>query len=367
MGKHSFGPDMKRSILLCASLVAAQPAIGGDLFKGMLQQAVNSVAQQTANKVQSAAQTAVTSALTPSGAPAPSAAPVAAAPASAAPPAAAAPVANSAPDGMVSTPLPQATGGKTGYRFTETFYGEYIAEYWADPNASVRGERPSEDAPGHVISKPPFKGDLKQPGVAEVQRKLTALIARALEQPALKNIRGASLRPSGGMVKAQGGAMKQAVSGAASLIAYQIFLESKDTRRFPDGTYHTSGLEGENLEIAINNTDVLEERWPVGSFNGGIVVARGGMYMLVIPTSDRPVYLTEGGGRSVRYKVNPDLIDPSRPPGEIQLLTVYVGMASHTQSDIVHRKIKPTSGVGRLYGTMFSTDWRALVKEVNTL
>ncbi|HWJ96198.1 MAG TPA: hypothetical protein VNT33_15835 [Telluria sp.] len=346
---------MKRTLLIGAALAAAQPAVAGDLFKGMLQQAVNGVAQQTANKVQSAATNAVNAAFAPPATPPSQAAPA---------PVPAAPV-KAAPDGMVSTPLPEATGGKTGYQFTEPFYGEYIAEYWARPDAPVRGDTASEDALGNILSKPPFNGDGKQPGVADIQRKLAVLLARTLEHPALKNIRGSSLRAGSGIVKARGGAMKQAVAGSASLIAYQVFLDNKQTKQFPDGTYHTFGLEGPSLEIAVNNTDVLEERWPVGSFNGGIVVARGGMYMLVIPNSDRPVYLTEGTGRSVRYKLNPDLIDPSRPPGEVQLLTVYVGMASNTQSDIVHRKVKPTSNAGRLYGAMFSTDWPALLKEAN--
>lgn len=357
---------MKRTLLIGVALVAAQPALANDLFKGILKQTVNNVAQQTANKVQSAAESAVNAALTPSSAPAQQAAPAGAGPAPAPAVPAARSAAPAAPDGMVATPLPPPIGGQTGYNFTERFYGEYIVEYWMRPDASVRGDTPSEDAPGHVISKPYFNGDTKQPGVADMQRKLAFLLARTLEHPALKNIRGASLRPGGGLTKARGGPMKQAVSGANSLIAYQIFLDNKETKQFPDGTYHTAGLEGPSLEIAVNNTDVLEERWPVATFNGGIVVARGGMYMVVVTNHDRPVYLTEGSGRSVRYKLNPDLIDPSRPPGEIQLLTVYVGMPSNTQSDIVRRKIKPIANSARLFGTMFTTDWRALLNEANT-
>ena len=52
--------------------------------------------------------------------------------------------------------------------------------------------------------------------------------------------------------------------------------------------------------------------------------------------------------------LNPNLIDPSRPRSDIQFLTVYVGAAASTWSDIARGKQKPTSGVGRLLGVTFN-------------
>lgn len=243
----------------------------------------------------------------------------------------------------------------------ESFYTDYIADYWKQPGASGRGDDPSSDAPGHVIDQPRFSGNQKQDGVPEMRDKLEKILAQVLAHPAVRDIRGASLSPGGGFYREKGGPMGTSVPAHLSLMAYTIFLDSPKTRRFADGTYHTSGHEGDSLNIGINDPDVLEGRIPIGTYNGLTVVSRKSGYELIVPNTDRPIFITKGG----EQVLNPNLIDPSRPRSDIQFLTVYVGAASNTWSDIARGKQKPTSGVGRLLGVMFNSDWAALLQQIN--
>jgi hypothetical protein len=335
---------MKRLLLSAMVLAASQPCSANDLLKGILQQTLNNAVQQAAAKVTSELQGPRPAANTGAVPAAPSAAP-------------ATQVLSAA------NPVTRMTGRADFYG--GPFYGEYLADYWSRPDASTRGNTPSTEAPGNVINKLTFfDSNPKQPGVVAVTKKLEAVVARLLAHPALKDIRGSSIRPGGGSAKARDGQNGAPVVASTSLLAYPIHLEDPLTKHYPDGTYHTPG-EGPYIEISINNTRQLDERWPVGNFDGLMVVARGGMYMIVIPNTTRPVYFTEGTGQSIRYKLNPELLDPSRPPSDIQFMTVYVGMGSSTQSAIVRGKIQPTEGVGRLFGLMFNVDWQALLKEVN--
>jgi hypothetical protein len=215
------------------------------------------------------------------------------------------------------------------------------------------------------MTKPPtFGGNLKQAGAAAITKKLAAVVARLLEHPTLKGIRGSSVSPGGGVGRSRGGPMESAVAASASLLAYPIVLEDPKTMRFPDGTFRTPG-EGDNINITVNDPDLLERLAPVGTYNGMLLVGRPPLYMLVIQKTGRPIYFTEGSGRQTSYTLNPDLLDPSRPRSEIQLMTIHLGMTLQSAFAIVEGKIKPTSGPGRLYGLMFNIDWPALLKEVN--
>lgn len=264
-----------------------------------------------------------------------------------------------APSGTTGTAAP-ATSGRASLDNGLTFYAGYIADYWQQPDAPNRGDDASSDARGHVIRKPVFGGNPKQAGVPEMRRKLERILPRVLEHPALKEIRGASLAPGGGFYRERGGPMGPAVAAHLSLIAYPINLEDSKTRRFPDGTYHTPG-EGAVLNVEINDTDLLEGRLPIGTYQGMPLLRRGSGYMLLVANTDRPFFVEQGG----RMALNPELIDPSRPRADIQFMTVYVGAASYTWSDIAHRKEKATSPTGRLLGVMFNTDWAGLLREVN--
>lgn len=326
---------MRHRFLFIAALLAAHTAYADDFFSGLVKQAVTGAIQQAVNPEQ-----VVRSASGSGASPAQGSAP--------------------APSTTVSVPKKRAT-----FESGETFYADYIASYWQQPGASGRGDTPSTDAPGHVITKPVFGGDQKQPGVPEMRRKFEAILARVLAHPALTDIRGTSIAPGGGFGHAKGGPMGPAVAGSLTLIGYPIYLDNPRTKRFPDGTYHTAGGEGESLSIGVNDTDVLEDRIVTGTYNGMTVVHAGGGYMLVIPNTDRPVYFTQGAGRSVRHVLNPDLIDPTRPRSDIQFMTVYVGAATPTWSDIARGRVKPTSAAGRFLGVMFNTDWRAVLREVN--
>jgi len=265
-----------------------------------------------------------------------------------------------APSAAPSAGATAATSGRADLDHGQTFYAGYIADYWQQPDASGRGDDASSDALGHVIRKPAFGGNQKQAGVPEMRRKLERILSRVLEHPALTDIRGASLAPGGGFYRERGGPMGPAVSAHLSLIAYPINLEDSKTRRFPDGTHHTPG-EGDVLRIEINDTDLLEGRMPIGTYQGMPLLRRGSGYMLLVANTSRPFFVEQGG----RLALNPDLIDPSRPRADIQFMTVYVGTGTHIWSDIAHRRQKPTSPAGRLLGVMFNTDWAALLRAVN--
>lgn len=260
-------------------------------------------------------------------------------------------------------PMPAAAPG-TRITFDDDaiFYGDYMAYYWSRPGALTRSTDPSADARGNVMPKPPlFGGQQKYAGAAAMRRKLDAVFPRLLAHPALANIRGASLRPGGSFGRRRGGPMDHAIAGTVSLIAYPVTLSDKATIAYPDGTFHTSG-EGPVLRVGVNDTQELEGRAPVGTWNGMAVLRDG--FMLVVPNTDRALYVTGDDGRQI---VNPDLIDRSRPSTDIQFMTIQVGTDSSTHSEIVRQRVHPTANVGRLVGVMYNTDWRALLAEVNSV
>lgn len=265
------------------------------------------------------------------------------------------------PDMAAPAPAPVSPARKR-IRFDEgaIFHGDYLADYWSRPDANTRGATADLDAPGHVIGKPAgFGGKLSQPGVNEMRRKLEAIFPRVLSHPALAGIRGASLRPGGGFGPERGGPMGHAVAGRATLVAYPIHLGAPETQKFPDGSFHTPG-EGPVLRIAVNDTDELEGRAPIGTWNG-MTVLRGG-YMFVIPNTERPLHVKDASGRLV---LNPHLIDLSRPRADIQFMTVHVGTTSSEHGEIARQRVHPATGIGRLVGVLYNTDWRSLLREVN--
>lgn len=340
---------MKARVFLLAGLCAAAPAWAADPFGNLLKQTVNSALQQAANR-------AITPSATPA-APAPAARPDS-------PP--------QASTGAEARPAAQPAAGGLPYKagtykfdYDLPFYADYIANYWRDPNASNRGDTPSEDAPGVVVTKLVFGGKLKEPGVPEMRRKFEALFPMLLAHPALKDIRGSSLSPGGSFGDDLGMQSGPVVVGRMTIGAEAIHLDNPKTIRLKDGTYATYMHDQHPLEISVNDTNVLNGRSPIGTWNGMTVVQRSSGYMLIVPNTDRPIYLTQGSGRSTTYSVNPDLIDPTRPKSDIQFMTVYAGTASHIWSAIAHGKEKPTSSIGRLLGVVFDTDWPAVLKEIN--
>ncbi|MBQ5938626.1 hypothetical protein [Massilia sp. AB1] len=318
------------------ALLASLPASANDWLNKLAKQAANTAIQQTAKNL-SATASAPSSAQSP------------------------APTMASA---AVSYPAPTAAPRAARMRFEDgtILYGDYLADYWSRPDASTRGATPDSDALGHVIGKPlSFGGSRKVVGTADMQRKLEAIFPRVLAHPALAGIRGSSLRPGGGFGHANGGPMRHATAGQATLLAYPIRLEDPETHKFPDGTFHSPG-EGVVLRIGVNDTDELDGRTPLGTWNGMTVLRAG--YMFVIPNTERPLYVRDASGRQV---VNPNLIDVTRPRSDIQFMTVYVGTDSAEHNEVVRQRVLPTSGFGRLVGVLYNTDWRTLLREVNDI
>ncbi len=319
---------MKQAFFLAAALGAAQPASADDFLNNLAKQAVGTAVQSLANQ------------MTPKPAAAPNATP-------AAPAAARAPYVRAG-----STPQRMRLEDGT------VFYADYIVDYWSRPDADTRGATPDTDALGYIrpVSKQ-WSGAKKQPEYALLQRKLERIIQRVMEQPALVNIRGASLGWIPGFGWENGGA----IPASLSLIAYPITLSDKDTQRFPDGSHHTPG-EGPSLRITVNNPEEIGSRVSSGSYKGMTVLRYG--YMFVIANTDRPLYVDDGQGGRV---VNPDLLDKSRPRSDIQFMTIYVGAGGPTMSKLTHKRVEPTSNAGRLFGTLYHTDWRAILEEANAL
>ncbi|KFI07107.1 hypothetical protein JN27_11165 [Massilia sp. BSC265] len=241
------------------------------------------------------------------------------------------------------------------------FYGDYIADYWSRPDAATRGSTPDTDALGNIVAKPAhFSGNQKKPEFAQLQRKLETVATRVLQHPALDGIRGASLVWFADFKHDNRGPLGHALPGRLRLIAYPIRLGDPATKRYPDGTHHTPG-EGPVLEITVNDPDEIGTRQPNGSWKGMTVLRKG--YMFVLSNTDRPLYVDDGG----RMIVNPDLVDKSRPRSDIQFMTVYVGDGSHVMGELTHKRIEPTSNTGRLIGTLYNTDWQAVLHEANAV
>ncbi len=271
--------------------------------------------------------------------------------------------------GAATGPAVASQGTAETYRLDsgEVFNGAYLADYWSRNRDDPRGDNPSADAPGRLISsKPVFGGDLKQPAVQAVRRKLEALNTLLLAHPTLARIRGGSIAPGGGFYHERGGPLGHAVPGTLTINVYPIALDNKKTIKFADGTHHTPG-EADSIRISVNDTDLLEGRAPIGEWNGMPVVQRGGSYMLVISNSERPLFVEEGTGAGAQLVMNPNLIDKSRPRSDIQFMTVYVGTSRPIRTEIERGRLSPLSPAGRLVGMMFNTDWPALMRQVDAM
>lgn len=242
----------------------------------------------------------------------------------------------------------------------ETFYAGYIVDYWKQPVASWQASgNPSKDAPGHVQIKPALGGAQKHAGSAEMRLKMEKILAQLLKHPALKDVRGVSLGTGGGFYREKGSSMGPILAAHLTINAYPINLNDPATRRFEDGTYATPG-EGDVLRISINDPDMLERRGVNGTYNGAALVSRGNTHMLVVSANGRPL----GVGQPGQEVVNPDLLDTTRPRTEIQFMSIHVGAASSTWSEIVRKRVAPTSPVGRLIGVAYTTDWNQMLRDV---
>lgn len=318
-------PDA-RLALLCAALAAAQPAAAGDFLKGLARQVAGDTVQALARQVTAQpARTAVPA--------------------------------------LAGAPYVRAGSQPPRMRLEDgtVVYADYIADYWSRPDAVTRGSTPDTDAPGHIMRKPShFGGSEKKPGFAEMQRKLETVVSRVLQHPALAGVRGASLVWFASFGHDNGGPLGHALPGRLKLIAYPIRLDDPETRRYPDGTYHSPG-EGPSLEITVNDPDEIGTRASNGSRQGMTVLRKG--YMFVIANTDRPLYVDDGG----RMIVNPGLVDTSRPRSDIQFMTVYVGAGTPAMDALTHKRLDPTSNTGRLIGVLYNTDWRAVLQEANAV
>lgn len=257
---------------------------------------------------------------------------------------------------------PSGGSSKVKLEDGDVFHPEYIVRYWRQPDASGRGWDESSDAPGNINRQPAYGGDPKQRGAAEVRRKLERILERILLHPALKDVRGASIRAGVNLAQGKAYPSGSVAAGSLTVLAYPINLQDKATIRYGDGTYHTGGgNEGTVLTVSINQPGTLEERSPKGTYNGITVVARGGGYMLFIPNTDRPHTRTERNIKVMNHEIN----DPTRTPGDIQFLTIYVATSSNVWSEMSRGLTKPTSTMGRLMGVMFTMDWQAILRDVN--
>lgn len=272
--------------------------------------------------------------------------------------------------GDASAPTSRSTGNSSPDNRPSTsgtgtpFYGEYIADYWKQPGASTRGDTPSTDALGRMlVSKVNFSGKTNHPGAQGLRQKLERILAKVLPHPAINPARGASLTVSGLLGHGDMSPIGRILPGSVSINAYSIFLDSPNTRQYPDGTYITTGNEADSLRIEINDPGVLTDRMHAGTYNGIDLFRRGSGYMLLINNTSRPSTIP-GRGNSAPVG-NPDILDPNRPLDDIQIMTIYVGTSSNIWSDAARKKLKPTSTPGRLIGVMFSTDWASILDEVN--
>lgn len=307
---------------LCAVLVAAPSASANDFLDSLAKQAVGSAVQAISSQVT-------------------------------AKPIPATPVAAKAPYVRAGAQPPRMR-----LEDGTVFYADYIADYWSRPDAVTRGSTPDLDAPGNILARPAkFGASKKQPEYAALQRKLETLIAHVMAHPALAGIRGASLR-WGADFGYDGGT--QPLVAKLSLIAYPISLDDPETKRFPDGTFHTPG-EGPILRITVNDPEEIGTRQPSGSHQGMTVLRYG--YMFVVPNTDRPLFIDADGMKAV----NPELLDSSRPRSDIQFMTVYVGAAGPTMSKLTHKRVDPVGNSGRLIGMLWNTDWRAILQEANAV
>ncbi len=311
--------------MLCATLVAAQPAAANDFLDKLAKQVVGDTVQAVARHATAKAATA------------------------------AAPAAPAA-----SAPTIRAGAREQRMRLEngEPFHADYIIDYWSRPGALTRGSTPELDAPGWIMPIPSkFGASKKGADYALLQRRLERIIARVMEHPALVGIRGASLTWSANFGYDGG---KRPLVANISMLARPISLDDPKTKRYPDGSFHTPG-EGPVLEITVNNPEEIGSRRSSGSYKGMTVLRHG--YMFVIPNTDRPLLV----GPADDTQVNPDLLDDARPRSDIQFMTVHVGAFIPSELHLVQKRIDPVGNTGRLIGVLYNIDWHALLKEASAL
>ena len=311
--------------MLCATLVAAQPAAASDFLDKLAKQVVGDTVQAVARHA-----TAKAAAAAAPGAP------------------------------TASAPTARAGAREQRMRLEngEPFHADYIIGYWSRPDAPTRGSTPELDAPGWIMPIPSkFGASKKGADYALLQRRLERIIARVMEHPALVGIRGASLTWSANFGYDGG---KRPLVANISMLARPISLDDPKTKRYPDGSFHTPG-EGPVLEITVNNPEEIGSRRSSGSYKGMTVLRHG--YMFVIPNTDRPLLV----GPADDTQVNPDLLDDARPRSDIQFMTVYVGAFIPSELHLVQKRIDPVGNAGRLIGVLYNINWHAVLKEASAL
>lgn len=323
MTQRRFSPALLA--MLCATLVAAQPAAASDFLNNLAKQVVGdtvqAVSRAAAAKVATAAAPAVPAAAAPS---------------------------------VRAVAREQRMRLENG----EPFHADYIIDYWSRPDAVTRGSTPELDAPGWIMPIPSkFGASKKGADYALLQRRLERIIARVMAHPALVGIRGASLTWSADFGYDGG---KRPLVASLSMIARPISLDDPKTVRHPDGSFHTPG-EGPVLKITVNNPEEIGSRRSSGSYKGMTVLRHG--YMFVIPNTDRPLLV----GPADDTQVNPDLLDDARPRSDIQFMTVYVGAFIPSELHLVQKRIDPVGNAGRLIGVLYNIDWPAVLKEASAI
>ncbi|WP_409269497.1 hypothetical protein [Massilia sp. BHUDP2] len=311
--------------MLCATLVAAQPAAASDFLNNLAKQVVGDTVQAVSRH-------------------------------------AAAKVATAAAPAVPAAAAPSVRAGAKEQRMRlengEPFHADYIIDYWSRPDAPTRGSTPELDAPGWIMPIPSkFGASKKGADYALLQRRLERIIARVMEHPALVGIRGASLTWSADFGYDGG---KRPLVASLSMIARPISLDDPKTVRHPDGSFHTPG-EGPVLKITVNNPEEIGSRRSSGSYKGMTVLRHG--YMFVIPNTDRPLLV----GPADDTQVNPDLLDDARPRSDIQFMTVYVGAFIPSELHLVQKRIDPVGNAGRLIGVLYNIDWPAVLKEASVI
>jgi hypothetical protein len=314
--------------VLCAALLAAQPAAANDFLNNLARQVVGDTVQAVSRHVTAKAATAAT-------------------PAVPAAPAAAAPYVRA---GAKEQRMRLENG--------EPFHADYIIDYWSRPDAVTRGSTPDLDAPGWIMPIPTkFGASKKGADYALLQRRLERIIARVMAHPALVGIRGASLTWSADFGYDGG---KRSLVADISMLARPIDLDDPKTKRYPDGSFHTPG-EGPVLRITVNNPEEIGVRRSSGKHKGMTVLRHG--YMFVVPNTDRPLLV----GPADDTQVNPDLLDDARPRSDIQFMTVYVGAFIPSELHLVQKRIDPVGNAGRLIGVLYNIDWQAVLAEASAL
>jgi hypothetical protein len=309
-----------RSVALAALCAGAFQAQAGDLLGNILTQAIGQVANQAVNQAIQPGQ--------------------------------------SRPGNPLGLPAPVAGAGgnqdfklQNGARFTP----HYVVQRWQQPAGVAPMESASGQARGHVTTQTSFGGDLGVPGGAEMRRKLDRMFAMLLKEPSLALPRGVSLVPGGSFGGSPGAPRGPAVIARLSIRAFPIRLEDPATVRHPDGTLHTPGV-GDSLNVVVNDLREFRRTEVLGTYNGLTIMRRGPSdYQILLMNTDRPLV--------VNGALNPDLLDASRPPSDIQFMVIYVGGSSPVWAQLAKGQLPPASGTGRLLAAAYNTDWQRVFQQ----